>query len=87
MTGKLYVGSTYNREGIWGRWKDYAKTGHGNDVELMRILETDPNYAKDNFTWSILQVLPLGISENEAVRIETLWKNKLGREACKLNKN
>lgn len=87
MTGKLYVGSTYNREGIWGRWKDYAKTGHGNDVELMRILETDPNYAKDNFTWSILQVLPFGISENEAVRIETLWKNKLGREACKLNKN
>lgn len=53
----------------------------------MRILETDPNYAKDNFTWSILQVLPLGISENEAVRIETLWKNKLSREACKLNKN
>ena len=86
-TGKLYVGSTYNRDGIWGRWKDYAKTGHGDDVELIKLLQEDPNYAKDNFTWSILQTLPLGISENEAVRIETLWKNKLGREVCKLNKN
>ena len=87
MTGKLYVGSTYNREGIWGRWQKYAKTGHGGNVELIKLLEANPDYAKENFTWSILQVLPLGISQNEAVRIETLWKNKLGREVCKLNKN
>lgn len=87
-TGKLYVGSTYSKKnGIWGRWKKYADTGHGDNAELEKLLQEDPNYAKDNFTWSILQTLPLGISENEAVRIETLWKNKLGREACKLNKN
>lgn len=87
-TGKLYIGSTYSKEhGIWGRWKEYANTGHGGNAELIKLLSKDPNYAKENFTWSILQTLPLGISENEAVRIETLWKNKLGREVCKLNKN
>lgn len=86
-SGSLYVGSTYNREGIWGRWKDYASTGHGGDVELIKLLETDPEYAKKYFTWAILQVLPLGIQDEKAIHIETLWKNKLGRSACSLNKN
>lgn len=86
-SGSLYVGSTYNREGIWGRWKDYASTGHGGDVELIKLLEADPEYAKKYFTWAILQVLPLGIRDEKAIHIETLWKNKLGRSACSLNKN
>lgn len=87
MSGNLYVGSTYNREGIWGRWKDYAATGHGGDVELVKLLEADPDYAKKYFTWAILQVLPLGIQDEKAISIETLWKNKLGRTACALNRN
>ena len=87
MSGNLYVGSTYNREGIWGRWKDYASTGHGGDVELVKLLEADPDYAKKYFTWAILQVLPLGIQDEKAISIETLWKNKLGRTACALNRN
>lgn len=86
-TGKLYVGSTYNRDGIWGRWKDYAKTGHGEDVELVKLIDEDPDYAKRNLVWSILQTLPLDVSDKEAIRVETLWKNKLGRSACMLNDN
>ena len=86
-SGNLYVGSTYNREGIWGRWKDYAATGHGGDVELVKLIEADPDYAKKYFTWAILQVLPLGIQDDKAIAIETLWKNKLGRTACALNRN
>lgn len=86
-TGKLYVGSTYNRDGIWGRWEDYARTGHGGNVELINLIAESPNYAKDNFVWSILQTLPLNVSEREATKVETRWKNKLGRTACKLNRN
>lgn len=86
--GSIYIGSTYNKDGVWGRWKEYAKTnGHGNNVELKRLCEQEVNYPKENFTWSILKILPIGISENEAVGIETLYKNKLGRKACKLNRN
>lgn len=86
-TGKLYVGSTYNRDGIWGRWEDYARTGHGGDVKLASLIAEDPDYAKDNFVWSILQTLPLNVSDIEAIRVETLWKNKLGRSVCLLNRN
>ena len=86
-TGKLYVGSAYNRDGIWGRWEDYARTGHGGDVQLANLIAEDPDYAKDNFVWSILQTLPLNVSDIEAIRVETLWKNKLGRSVCLLNKN
>ncbi len=86
-TGKLYVGSTYNRDGIWGRWEDYARTEHGGDVELASLVAETPDYAKDNFVWSILQTLPLNVSDIEAIRVETLWKNKLGRSVCLLNRN
>lgn len=86
-TGKLYVGSTYNRDGIWGRWEDYARTGHGGDVKLASLIAEEPDYAKDNFVWSILQTLPLNVSDIEAIRVETLWKNKLGRSVCLLNRN
>lgn len=93
-TGKLYVGSSYNRnssdnkEGLWGRWKEYANTnGHGKNVVLKKLLNDDPNYARDNFVWSILKVLSINISEKAAIDIEQRVKNILGKEACALNKN
>lgn len=87
-TGKLYIGSTYNRDGIWGRWAEYAKTGgHGNNKKLMAFTGEDKNYAQTNLYWSILQILPINISDDEAIKKECLWKNKLGREACALNGN
>ncbi|MEE1143431.1 MAG: GIY-YIG nuclease family protein [Bacteroidales bacterium] len=84
---KLYVGSTYNTQGIWGRWIDYAKKGHGDNVELMKLCEKDSEYPKKYFQWSILQTLPLNIKQDKAVNIETKWKEKLGRVVCALNKN
>lgn len=33
-TGKLYIGSVYSGEGIWGRWVTYATTCHGGNYEL-----------------------------------------------------
>ena len=26
-----YIGSAYGKDGIWGRWSNYAKTGHGTN--------------------------------------------------------
>lgn len=73
--GKLYVGSTYNRQGILGRWVQYAKTGHGDDIDLVKKGEV---YCKANLQWSILETLPLNISESAAIDREKLWKEKLG---------
>lgn len=86
-TGKLYVGSAYGENGIWGRWTDYVKSnGHGNNKTLKELIETENDYAK-NFTFSILMLLPKTITPNEAIKKETLYKNKLGTNSFGLNNN
>lgn len=86
-TGKQYVGSTYNTKGIWGRWSDYAKNGHGDDVELKKCLEADPKYAEKYFQWCILETLPIKILQDQAIERESLYKRKLGTRTHGLNKN
>ena len=86
-TGKNYIGSTYGKEGIWGRWKEYAKTGgHGNNVTLQKLYDQDNNYP-NNFSWSILETLSITISSYEAINIEKCYKQKLGTLAFGLNNN
>ena len=72
--GRLYVGSTYSSGGIWNRWKDYAETGHGGNDELKRLIQT-PDDAKD-YQWTILEVLPLTISDKRAIERENFYKEK-----------
>ena len=38
LTGKQYVGSAYGEDGIWGRWANYAKSGHGGNELLKKLL-------------------------------------------------
>lgn len=75
--GKQYVGSTYGTKGIWGRWSVYSDTGHGNNKELMYLLEENENYHKQNFQWSILETLPINITQKEAISRECVWKRKM----------
>jgi hypothetical protein len=85
--GKQYVGSTYNKQGIWGRWAQYAATGHGGDKDLKPLLEADPNYARKNFQWCILETLPLKILEEHAIDRESLYKRKFGTRDFGYNNN
>lgn len=85
--GKQYVGSTYNTKGIWGRWSEYAKTGHGDDVELKKCIDSDPKYAEKNFQWCILETLPIKILPEQAIERESLYKRKLGTRIYGYNKN
>lgn len=86
--GKQYVGSTYNTRGIWGRWSEYVKNGHGDDVELKKCIDADPKYAEKNFQWCILETLPIKILEDQAIERESLYKRKLGtRDHGHYNKN
>ena len=86
-TGNLYIGSTYNKQGIWGRWETYVKTnGHGGDISLKNLTESDPKYA-DNLTYSILHILPINISQEQAINEESLFKRKLGTRCFGLNNN
>ena len=78
--GKMYIGSTYGTSGIYGRWKDYAQTGHGGNVELKKL---NPN----NFQWIILEVLPLKIKEEKAIAKENFYKEKFCTRKFGYNKN
>lgn len=85
-TGKQYVGSTYNIDGIYGRWKCYADTHHGGDVGIIAELNSRPN-AYEKFVFTILRVLPKIITPEEAINIESLYKQKLGTRIFGMNNN
>ena len=73
---KQYIGSTYNQEGILGRWKNYIDSHHGGDKELMAHLKEYPDAYKD-FQFTILRILPKTVTDKEATMIESLYKRKL----------
>ena len=86
--GRLYVGSAYGEEGIWGRWKDYAETkGHGNNDMLVDIIKQNPDYAWDNLQWFILETFSLDVTDAYAVERENLYKLKLCTRRFGYNKN
>jgi len=85
-TGLLYVGSAHGRNGIYGRWSDYAKDGHGGNEELRKLIDTDPQ-AKFRFKFSILQTLSPSLTYQEVSTYENLHKEKLGTKAHGLNLN
>lgn len=86
-TGKQYVGSTYGQDGIWGRWMYYFNTcGHGGNKMLEDVISQDPDYAR-HFHWSILEILPNDILEEDAINRENLYKRKFMTREFGYNKN
>lgn len=85
--GQYYVGSTYNKNGIWGRWECYVKTVHGNTKELTKLIKEKGKDYKDNLQYTILEILPLNITANEAVDRENVYKKKFGTRVHGLNSN
>lgn len=79
-TGELYIGSAYGKEGLWGRWAQYARNGHGGNKLLK-------NRDADNFRWSVVRTVSRSMSEKEVIRIERCEKMKHGSRAHGLNSN
>ena len=76
--GKLYVGSAYGNESIWGRWKVYVETnGHGNNDMLVDLIRNNKDYAWGHFQWFILETFPLDVTDDFAIHRENLYKEKL----------
>lgn len=54
--GRVYIGSTYGYDGIWGRWSCYVYTsGTGHNDALDEMLQKDPDYPAKHFRWSVLE--------------------------------
>lgn len=86
-SGSQYVGSTYGKEGLWQRWRNYVKSNFtGGNIKLMELEKSNFNFHSD-FCFSILEVLPINANQNDCIKAEILWKNKLGTKAFGLNLN
>ncbi len=87
VSGRLYVGSAIGEGGIWQRWQSYASTGHGGNVELVRLLaEAGADRAK-GFRYSILEIADTHASGNDILRRESHWKEVLLTRQFGLNAN
>lgn len=83
-SGEQYVGSATGAEGIWGRWRDYARTGHGGNKLLRTLVDLDKRYPQ-GLRFSLLQILPKSMSREDVIERETSYKAKLGSRAHGLN--
>ena len=78
--GKAYVGSAYGSENILGRWRNYADSGHGNNMQL-RLR------SPENFLFSILQRTSPDLDRDDVLRLEASWKERLHSREYGLNEN
>lgn len=72
--GKKYVGSAYGENMILGRWKSYAKTGHGGNVGLRKL---EFEHMKKHFTFSILDIYKSTTDDQIIIERENWWKEIL----------
>lgn len=82
--GKLYVGSAYGGDMIYGRWLDYTKNGHGGNVGLKSL---DFDYIKNNFRYSILETYRSTTDDDFIIDREGWWKNVLQSRSYGYNEN
>ncbi|MHB8704031.1 MAG: GIY-YIG nuclease family protein [Candidatus Tyrphobacter sp.] len=68
-TKELYIGSAYGADGFFGRWMEYAATGHGGNVQLRRREPSDYQVA-------ILEVAGSSHNADDIIAMETVWKQK-----------
>lgn len=77
-TGKHYVGSAYGTDGIWGRWSNYIDGSYGGNKELIELYnQHTETYFKNNFKFTILEILPTTKTPEEVIQRESMWKKKL----------
>jgi hypothetical protein len=79
-THEQYIGSATGENGFWGRWQEYAQTGHGGDVALKSREPSD-------YQATILEVAGSAATVNEILQMEILWKLKLQSREMGLNRN
>jgi hypothetical protein len=77
LTGKLYVGSATGEGGIWQRWVEYSKTGHGGNIELKKLLLDDSDARSKDFSFSVLEIADTHASIDQILSRESHWKNVL----------
>ncbi|WP_052518035.1 GIY-YIG nuclease family protein [Archangium violaceum] len=73
---KLYVGSAYGVDGIWGRWSQYTD-GHGHNKLLKDLVGAEGIERAEHFCFSILETADIDTDSNEVIARENHWKDVL----------
>lgn len=68
--GKGYVGSAYGKDNLYGRWLEYAASGHGGNKLLKK---RNPR----SFRFSILQRVSPDMDATDLIHLENSWKERL----------
>ena len=69
-TKKIYIGSATSDEGFFGRWSEYARDGHGGNIQLK-------SRDRNDYQVSILEVAGSANTTQDILIMESRWKNKL----------
>lgn len=86
--GKKYVGSAYGEAGLWARWACYLGTGHGYNDELVALIGAQgKGYARQNFRFSVLEVMAVTTPDSVVLAREAHWKRTLLTRAFGYNRN
>ena len=85
-TGKRYVGKADGQYGLWQRWSEYIRNGHGGDIKLIDLLERDEKYAEKYFWFTILEPIS-GEKESIINKREDYWKDVFKSRYFGYNKN
>lgn len=85
-SGAHYIGSASGRQGLLGRWGNYAACGHGGNTRLMQLLAEHPGRELD-FRFTVLEVLPADMPKRGVIQRESYWKVALGSRVFGLNLN
>jgi hypothetical protein len=85
--GKQYVGSAVGGSGIWQRWSDYVKSGHGGNKELRALLKEKGVDHKSHFQYSILEIADTHSTDDQIRSRESYWKKVLRSKEFGYNSN
>jgi len=86
-SGDHYVGSAIGGSGIWQRWCDYIKTGHGGNKLLVNLLKDKGIEYTSNFQYSVLEIADSNASDDYIRGRESHWKKALRSKDFGLNAN
>lgn len=79
-TKEQYVGSADGEDGFYGRWMQYFRTGHGDNIGLK---SRDPS----DYQVAILEVAGTAADHKDILAMEGRWQRKLQSREMGLNRN
>lgn len=87
VTGKQYVGSAYGGQGIWQRWQQYTRNGHGDNRELRAVLHEKGHDHCRHFQFALIEICDRQASADYVLGRESHWKDALCSRQFGYNSN